>query len=167
MLTSKGRISANFELFSFFIRRKHDKLLTSAKKQSRVKKYIKLADIASLKEIKTYKTGFQMIKMIILYTNQTYFLFLVTVVVTRLPITNSQQLRPVLPGASQTSKIIRFLGNSFIRYDFGVLTAEMLSPSNKESLSMQFITQDEDGLIWLFEGSGNDKLHLSVKVNTQ
>ena len=31
---------------------------------------------------------------------------------------------------------------------------------------MQFITQDEDGLIWLFEGSGNDKLHLSVKVGT-
>ena len=90
--------------------------------------------------------------------------FLASVVVTRLPITNSQQLRPVLPGSSRDSKIIRFLGNSFIRYDFGVLTAEMLSPSNKESLALQFVTDDEEGLIWLFEGPGKDKIHLSVKV---
>lgn len=90
------------------------------------------------------------------------WLFMI-VVVTRLPITNSQQLRPVLPGSSRDSKIIRFLGNSFIRYDFGVLTAEMLSPSNKESLALQFVTDDEEGLIWLFEGPGKDKIHLSVK----
>ncbi|XP_053386148.1 uncharacterized protein LOC123539409 isoform X3 [Mercenaria mercenaria] len=64
-----------------------------------------------------------------------------------------------------TSSIIRFLGNSYIRYDLNVLTAEMLVPTDKESMSMQFITQayDQEGLMWIFKGNNGQKMHIVFK----
>jgi hypothetical protein len=63
-----------------------------------------------------------------------------------------------------TSNIIRFRGSSFIRYDLTVLTSEMLVPTEKETLALEFITQEKDGLLWIFKGTNGQKMHLVLKV---
>ncbi|KAK3601345.1 hypothetical protein CHS0354_011952 [Potamilus streckersoni] len=73
------------------------------------------------------------------------------------------QLSPQLQGSSSTSKIIRFLGNSYIQYDFNVLLQEPLSPVNNETHTFQFITTVGDGLLWLFKGENREVIHISLK----
>ncbi|KAL3854443.1 hypothetical protein ACJMK2_013712 [Sinanodonta woodiana] len=73
------------------------------------------------------------------------------------------QLSPQLQGSPGTSKIIRFLGNSYIQYDFNVLLQEPLSPVVNETHTFQFITTVGDGLLWLFKGDNREVIHISLK----
>lgn len=58
---------------------------------------------------------------------------------------------------AQNSKIVRFYGNSYIRYDFTPLTRDMLQATRNESLTFQFITQDTEGLLMAFNTGGPGK----------
>ncbi|WAR10903.1 NR1AA-like protein [Mya arenaria] len=50
-----------------------------------------------------------------------------------------------------TSKIIRFFGDSFIKYSFDGLPSELFEEMDTESVSLTFITQSSDGLIWFWK----------------
>lgn len=70
----------------------------------------------------------------------------------------------VVGSRTGVSKVIRFNGDSFIRYGFRNLLAEMVAPAAKESVSLQFITSNPDGLFWIWNDSRGYKMHIGLQV---
>ncbi|KAL4216896.1 neuroligin protein binding [Mactra antiquata] len=64
--------------------------------------------------------------------------------------------------SSTTSKIIQFVGKSYVIYDLNVLTDDMLVAANEEEFSFQFVTKQADGLMWVFN-STDQKLYVGLK----
>ncbi|XP_052812359.1 neurexin-1-like isoform X2 [Mya arenaria] len=65
-----------------------------------------------------------------------------------------------------TSKIIRFFGDSFIKYSFDGLPSELFEEMDTESVSLTFITQSSDGLIWFWKDGAGQKMHISLKAGS-
>ncbi|XP_052814372.1 uncharacterized protein LOC128241470 isoform X5 [Mya arenaria] len=65
-----------------------------------------------------------------------------------------------------TSKIIRFFGDSFIKYSFDGLPSEVFEEMDTESVSLKFITQSTDGLIWFWNDRAGNKMHISLKAGS-
>lgn len=66
------------------------------------------------------------------------------------------------------SNIVRFYGNAYIHYDFdkvGFEQQDILARVQNETFTFQFITSEQNGLIWLDDRQEEDlRMYLAVKV---
>jgi len=64
------------------------------------------------------------------------------------------------------SNIVRFHGNAYIHYDFdkvGYQQQDILTPVRNETFTFQFITSENNGLIWLDDRT-DLRMYLAIKV---
>jgi len=88
------------------------------------------------------------------------FLFVFSVVTSAPSGSNTQAAGS---GSTSTSKIIWFK-ESFIRYDFASLSAEMVARSEKEKISLQFSTRTPDGVFWMWKDSRGQNFQIGLQV---
>lgn len=66
------------------------------------------------------------------------------------------------------SNIVRFHGNAYIHYDFDKVFYEqkdIFTPSVNETFTFQFITNENNGLIWLDDRENEDlRMWLAIRV---